>query len=54
MVRPAAVVVVGTLIYVAVVSGFRLAGHWHTAVSETEYHHRLQEIDRPHYSHPDI
>jgi hypothetical protein len=34
-----------------VVVGFRAAGHWHTAVSEHEFHRRLQEIDSPLYTH---
>lgn len=35
----------------AVVSGFRLAGHWRTEVTEDEYHRRLQEIHKPLYTH---
>ncbi len=35
----------------AVVGGFRLAGHWHSSVSESEYHRRLGEISSPLYTH---
>ncbi len=38
-------------LYLAVVSGFRLTGHWQTSVTEAEFHQRLQEIDSPVYSH---
>ncbi|MCU0303813.1 MAG: 4Fe-4S binding protein [Thermoanaerobaculales bacterium] len=49
--RPAVASAVAIGLYVAVVGGFRLAGHWHTSVSEAEYHRRLAEIDSPLYTH---
>jgi hypothetical protein len=39
-------------IYGSVVVAFRVAGHWRTAVSEAEFHTRLQDIDSPAYVHP--
>ncbi|MCG6963261.1 MAG: 4Fe-4S binding protein [Acidobacteria bacterium] len=49
--RPAAAVAVAVTLYVMVIGGFRLTGHWHTAVSEAEYHRRLPEISSPLYTH---
>lgn len=49
--RPAVAVAAAVAVYLGVVLGFRAAGHWHTAVSEAEYHHRLQEISSPLYTH---
>jgi polyferredoxin len=45
-----AVAVAGGL-YLAVVLGFRLTGHWRTAVTDTEYRERLRDIDSPAYDH---
>lgn len=50
--RPAAAVVLAVAIYGSVVVAFRVAGHWRTAVSEAEFHTRLQDIDSPAYVHP--
>jgi polyferredoxin len=52
--RPATAAVVALAVYLAVVGGFRIAGHWHTSVTESEYHERLQEIQSPGYSHPGV
>jgi hypothetical protein len=49
--RPAVAVALACGVWLAVVGGFRLAGHWHGAVSEAEYHRRLGEIDSPLYTH---
>lgn len=49
--RPVTVSAVAVGLYLAVVIGFRVAGHWHTTVPESEYHRRLQQIDSPVYSH---
>lgn len=49
--RPVAATGVALALYLAVVCGFRAAGHWQTAVSEAEYHHRLQELSSPLYTH---
>jgi hypothetical protein len=38
-------------LYLAVIVGFRATGHWHTTVTEEEYHRRLQEIHSPLYTH---
>jgi len=27
------------------------ASHWHTSITEEEYHRRLQELDSPLYTH---
>lgn len=50
--QPAVASLVALLIYVGVVTGFRAAGHWHTGVTESEYHERLQHVDSPGYGHP--
>ena len=49
--RPAVATALAVGVYLVVIGGFRLAGHWHTSVSEAEYHRRLQEIDSPLYTH---
>jgi NAD-dependent dihydropyrimidine dehydrogenase PreA subunit len=50
--RPVAPVAVALLLYLTVVIGFRAAGYWHTNVTESEYHQRLQELHSPIYTHP--
>jgi polyferredoxin len=50
--RPLAPVVLAVALYLGVVTGFRIAGHWHTEVREAEYHQRLTRIDSPVYTHP--
>jgi polyferredoxin len=50
--RPVAPVAVALALYLAVVVGFRTAGYWHTSVTESEYHERLQELQSPIYTHP--
>lgn len=49
--RPAAAIGVAVALYLAVVGGFRLAGRWHTSVSEAEYRRRLAEVESPLYTH---
>jgi hypothetical protein len=49
--RPATATALAIGLYLAVVFGFRVAGHWHTAVTEHEYNRRLQEIHSPLYTH---
>jgi polyferredoxin len=49
--RPAGSALVATSVLVAVMSVFWLTGHWHSAVTEAEYHRRIQEIDSPLYTH---
>ncbi len=49
--RPAYAMALAVGIYLAVVGIFRLSGHWHTTVTEAEYHRRLQEIHSPLYTH---
>jgi ferredoxin len=49
--RPVTATVLAVSLYLAVVVGFRATGHWHTSVSEEEYHRRLQEIHSPLYTH---
>ena len=49
--RPAVASLAAIGIYLAVVGGFRLTGHWQTSVSEAEFHRRLQEMSSPVYSH---
>jgi polyferredoxin len=51
LLRPATAAAVAVGIWLAVVAGFRLAGHWQTEVSEAEYRRRLVEIDSPVYTH---
>jgi polyferredoxin len=50
--RPLVPVVLALLLYLGVVAGFRMVGHWHTSVTEIEYHQRLREIRSPVYTHP--
>ena len=50
-VRPARAVAIAVIVYVAVVAGFRGAGHWHTSITEAEYHSHLDDIRSPLYSH---
>jgi len=39
-------------IYAVVVIGFRATGHWHSNVSEQEYHERLQgNLNSSEYDH---
>jgi ferredoxin len=49
--RPATATLLAVGLYLAVVVGFRAAGHWHTDITEQEYHRRLQELESPLYSH---
>jgi len=49
--RPVGAVAVAVAAYLAVILGFRLAGHWRGAVGEAEYARRLQEIESPLYTH---
>jgi polyferredoxin len=49
--RPATATLVAVGLYLVVVLGFRAAGHWHTDVTEQEYHRRLQELESPLYTH---
>jgi len=46
---PAAALAVG--LYLVAIVGFQVAGHWHTSVTEEEFHRRLQELDSPLYTH---
>jgi hypothetical protein len=50
--RPVTATVLAVALYLGVVTGFRVAGHWHTSVTEHEYHERLQELHSPVYTHP--
>jgi polyferredoxin len=49
--RPTVASVAAIAVYLAVITGFYLTGHWQTSVTEAEFHQRLQEIDSPVYSH---
>jgi len=49
--RPVAAVLVGTAVYLGVIGVFRLTGHWHGNVSETEYAEHITHIDSPLYTH---
>ena len=49
--RPAVASLVAIGLYLAVVVGFQVAGHWHTSITEAEYNFRLQELDSPIYTH---
>jgi polyferredoxin len=49
--RPVTATVLATALYLVVVVGFRVSGHWHTSITEEEYHRRLQEINSPIYTH---
>ncbi len=49
--RPATATLLAVGLYLVVVFGFRAAGHWHTDITEQEYHRRLQELESPLYTH---
>jgi len=49
--RPAVASLVAIGLYLAVITGFRVTGNWHTSITEAEFHERLQEIDSPLYTH---
>ena len=49
--RPVTATMVAVGLYLAVIVGFQAAGHWHTSVTEEEFHRRLQELNSPLYSH---
>jgi hypothetical protein len=44
-------VLVGTAVYLTVIGAFRLTGHWHGSVSESEYAGHIAHIDSPLYTH---
>jgi len=50
--RPFTPVLIAVVLYLGVATGFRIAGHWQTEITEVEYHRRRPEIDSPFYSHP--
>lgn len=50
--RPAAVVGIVAIGFLAVLGAFRLTGYWHSEVSEAEFARRLGEIRSPAYGHP--
>jgi polyferredoxin len=50
--RPGAVVGIVAIGFLAVLGAFRLAGHWHSELSEAELARRLREIRSPAYGHP--
>ena len=49
--RPATVVAVAVGVWLVIVGGFRVTGHWHNNISEQEYNYRIQEMESPTYSH---
>jgi len=49
--RPAVVVAVALGVYLLTVGAFRVTGRWHTAITEAEYHARIEDIRSPVYSH---
>jgi hypothetical protein len=49
--RPVTATVLAVGLYLAIIVGFKATGHWHTSITEEEYHRRLQEIDSPLYTH---
>jgi hypothetical protein len=49
--RPAVVVAVAVGVYLLTVGAFRVTGRWHTAITEAEYHARIEDIRSPVYSH---
>ncbi len=49
--RPTVAVAVAVGIWLVVVGGFRVTGHWHNNISEREYNIRIQEMDSPLYTH---
>ena len=51
LLRPAAAVTLAFAVYLAVTTGFRIAGHWRGSVGEAEYAARAGELDSPLYTH---
>ncbi len=49
--RPVVAVAVAVTVYVLTVGAFRAAGRWHSAITEAEYHERIEDIRSPVYSH---
>jgi ferredoxin len=49
--RPSAIVATAVAVYAITVGGFRIAGWWHTSITESEYHARLDDIRSPVYAH---
>ena len=40
------------LLFLGGYSGARLAGFWHSDLTDAEYSHRIRNLDRPEYGHP--
>ncbi len=49
--RPTTAVILAVGIWLVVVGGFRLTGHWHNNISEDEYARRIPDMDSPVYTH---
>jgi len=49
--RPITATLFAVGLYLVVIIGFQAAGHWHTSVTEEEFHRRIQEMDSPLYTH---
>lgn len=50
--RPVVATAMALVVYFGIVGGFRLAGHWHTTITEAEYHQRLPHVGSGAYTHP--
>ncbi len=51
LLRPALAVTAAVVVYLGLVAAFRVTGHWHGSVTESEHARRLAEIDSPLYTH---
>ena len=40
------------LLFLGGYAGARMAGYWHSDLSDAEYSHRIRNLDRPEYGHP--
>jgi len=52
LLRPAVAATFALVVYLGIVGGFRITGHWHTSITEAEYQQRLPEVGSGVYTHP--
>jgi len=50
--RPVVAAATALVVYLGIVLGFRVTGHWQTSITEAEYHQRLPEMSSDAYAHP--
>lgn len=52
--RPVVAAAVALVVYLGVIGGFRVAGHWNTSITEAEYQEHLPKIRTGTYTHPSV